>query len=76
MSFCAPCRYKLRQHPPYIHPALQEDKLITVSSVVTPAQFARGQNVGRGSTVIAAVTLKSIILTLALYKGEDGVLLL
>lgn len=56
--------------------ALQEDKLITVSSVVTPAQFARGQNVGCRSTVIAAVTLKSIILTLALYEGKDGVFLL
>lgn len=55
---------------------LQEDKLITVSSVVTPAQFAQGQNVGCRSTVIAAVTFKSIILTLTLHEGEDGVLLL
>lgn len=54
---------------------LQEDKLITVPSVVTPAQSAGGQDVGCGSTVIAAVTLKSIILTLALYEGKDGVLL-
>lgn len=55
---------------------LQEDKLVTVSSVVTPAQYARGKNVGCGSTVITAVTLKSVILTLALYEGKDGVLLL
>ena len=56
--------------------ALEEDKLITVSSVVTPAQFARGQDEGCRSAVNAAVTLKSVVLTLALYEGEDGVLLL
>lgn len=56
--------------------ALEEDKLITVSPVVNPAQFARRQDVGCRSTVITTVTFKSIVLTLALYEGKDGVLLL
>lgn len=47
---------------------LQKDKLIAVPPVV--ADFAWGQN------VIAAVTFKSVILTAALHKCEDGVLLL
>lgn len=55
---------------------LQEDELIAASSVVSLAQFARRQNVGCRSTVITAVTLESIVLTVALYKGKDGVLLL
>lgn len=55
---------------------LQEDELVTVSSVVAPAQPARGQDVGCGSSVIAAVTLESVILTPTLHEGEDGVLLL
>lgn len=53
----------------------QENKIIAVSSVVAPAQFARRQDVGRGSTVVAAVTLKSIVLTPPLNKSKDGVLL-
>lgn len=55
---------------------LQEDKLVTVSSIVTPELIARGQDVGSRATFIAAVTFKSIILTLALNEGKDGVLLL
>lgn len=47
---------------------LQKDKLVAVPPVV--ADFAWGQN------VITAVTFKSVILTAALHKCEDGVLLL
>lgn len=54
---------------------LQEDKLVTVSSVVAPPQFARWQNVGGGSSV-AALTLKSVILAATLYEGEQRVPLL
>lgn len=55
---------------------LQEDKLVTVPPVVAPAQFARGQDVGGGPSVIAAVALQAVVLALALHEGEDGVLLL
>lgn len=54
---------------------LQEDKLVTVSSVVAPPQFARWQNVGGGSSV-AALTFKSVILAATLYEGEQRVPLL
>lgn len=47
---------------------LQKDKLVAVPPVVV--DFAWGQN------VITAVTFKSVILTAALHKCEDGVLLL
>lgn len=40
---------------------LQKDKLVAVPPVA--ADFAWGQNVGSRSSVIAAVTLKSVILT-------------
>lgn len=55
---------------------LQKDKLVAVSSVVALAHFAWGQNVSCRSSVITAVALKSIILTAALHKCKDRVLLL
>lgn len=53
----------------------QENKIVAVSPVVAPAQFPRRQDVGCRSTVVAAVTLKSIVLTPPLNEGKDGVLL-
>lgn len=55
--------------------SLQEDKLVTVSSVVAPPQFAQWQNVGAGSGV-AALTFKSVILAATLDEGEQRVPLL
>lgn len=55
---------------------LQKDKLVAVSSVVALAHFAWGQNVSCRSSVITAVALKSIVLTAALHKCKDRVLLL
>lgn len=61
-----------------MHPlqALQKHKLITIFSVFTPAPLGQRQGVSCRSTVIAAVTLQSKVLTPALYEGEDGILLL
>lgn len=54
----------------------QEHKLIAVSSVAIPAQFSWRQDVSCRTTVVAAVTLKSIVLTPPFYECKDGVLLL
>lgn len=54
---------------------LQEDKLVTVSSVVVPPRFAQWQNVAGGSAV-TALTFKSVILTATLDEGEQRVPLL
>ena len=56
-------------------PASKEDKVVCAGpGGAVPAQPPRGQDVGRpGGT--DALAFQSVVLTLALHEGEDGVLL-